>query len=59
MTYGHQSHASRNIKPIFTYAEACEREAGIKPIRGTDIKPLGPRNHKQMQIVKNADGSVA
>jgi len=56
---GFGNHASMHIEPIFNYAEACEREAGIKPIRGTDIKPLGPRRHKQMQIVKNADGSVA
>jgi hypothetical protein len=56
---GFGNHASMHIEPIFNYAEACEREAGIKPIRGTDIKPLGPRRHKQMQIVKNADGSIA
>ncbi len=58
MGYGN-NHVSAQIPPIHNYAEACEREAGIKPIRGTDIKPLGPRRHKQMQIVKNADWSIA
>jgi hypothetical protein len=59
MAYGHQSHASGQIEPIFIYAEACEREAGIKTIRGTKIKPLGPRRHKEMQILKQPNGDIA
>lgn len=57
--YGHQNHASKQIKPIFNYAEACEREAGIKPLRDTDIKPLGPRRYKDMQILKQPNGDIA
>jgi hypothetical protein len=57
--YGHQNHASKQIKPIFNYAEACEREAGIKPLRDTDIKPLGPRRYKDMHILKQPNGDIA
>ena len=59
MAYGHQSHASGQIEWIRDYARACEREAGIKPIRGTEIKPLGPRRHKEMQILKQPNGDIA
>lgn len=51
--------ASVDIECVYNYAEACKREAEIVPIRGTDIKPIGPRRHKQMQILKNADCSIA
>lgn len=51
MSFG-QNHASFSIECIRDYAQACAREAGIKPIRGTTLKPLGPRRHKEMQIVK-------
>jgi hypothetical protein len=55
---GFGNHASAQIPPIHNYAEACEREAGIKPIRGTTLKPLGPRRHKEMQILKQPNEDI-
>ena len=50
--------ASFNIECIRDYARACESEAGIKPIRGTTLKPLGPRRHKEMQILKQPNEDI-
>ena len=50
--------ASFNIECIRDYVRACEREAGIKPIRGTTLKPLGPRRHKEMQILKQPNEDI-
>lgn len=47
-----------NITPILDYADAVAREAEIKPIRGTDIKPLGVRRNKHIRITKDPDGAV-
>lgn len=44
--------ASVDIETIRDYAQACARHAEITPIRKTDIRPIGPRRHKEMQIVK-------
>lgn len=50
--------ASFNIECIRDYARACESEARIKPIRGTTLKPLGPRRHKEMQILKQPNEDI-
>ena len=47
-----------NIVPILDYQDAVAREASIKPIRGTEIKPLGLRKNKHIRITKDPDGAI-
>lgn len=48
------------VSPIYSYNEACHREAEIAPIRGDAdaTKPLGLRRNKHIRIVKHEDGSI-
>lgn len=50
--------ASVDIEMIRDYAQACARYAEITPIRGTTLKPLGPRRHKEMQILKQPNEDI-
>ena len=52
-----------DIPALRTYARALEHHDSIKPIRGTNIRPIidspNGRRRKHMQILKQRDGSVA
>lgn len=39
------------IDPLFTYAEAVAKFNEVKPIRGSDVRPIGNRRDKHMQIL--------
>ena len=48
-----------NAFPLLdTYMKALTHENNVKPIRGTDIKPIHLRNRKYMQIKTLANGDV-
>lgn len=52
-----------DIPALRTYARALEHHDLIKPIRGTNLRPIiaspNGRRRKHMQIIKQRDGSVA
>lgn len=48
----------KNIPPIRDYAHAVKVEAETKPVRGTDIKPVGLRRNKHQQILRNGDDII-
>ena len=50
--------SSSSIYRIRDYAEALHREENIKPIRGTSLKPIGPRRYNNMLIRKDADANI-
>lgn len=53
------STASLGIEPIYTYAQAVEREESIAHIRGTNkLKPLGKRRNKHVLIRKDDLGNI-
>lgn len=39
------------IDPLFTYGEAVAKFNEVKPIRGSDVRPIGKRRDKHMQIL--------
>ena len=48
-----------DLQPIRDYAQAVEREASIKPIRGRyDVKPLAQRRNLSIRIQKQGDDIV-
>lgn len=52
-----------DIPALSTYEQALEHHDSIKPIRGTNIRPIiktsNGRRRKHLQILKQSDGSIA
>jgi len=53
----------KDIPALRTYEQALEHHDSIKPIRGTNIRPIirtpNGRRRKHLQILKQSDGSIA
>jgi len=48
----------RAMPSLPNYARAAAYEAGVKPMRGRKLKPLGRRTHTHQTIERLADGSI-